>query len=162
MKRKCVTYPFVPKTTNWLLAGQFWALTLSDGTFGCARVIEVPPIELRRSRVEFLAGVIDWHSSDLPTSDSIAGAPCLDQGHAHLRTITRTGGDILGFRDLAADGIEPWLFRGAHFWKNSQVSRGLVPVRPQTPGDNDLPVLATWGYDVPRLIAENRYVTRKR
>jgi hypothetical protein len=161
MKRKPLTYPFVPKTTNWLLAGQFWALPLSDGTFGCARVIEVPPVELRRSRMEFLAGVIDWHSSEMPTSDSIAGAPCLVQGQAHLKAITRTGGEILGFRDLAADGIEPWLFRGAHSWKNSQVSRGLVPVRAQTPGDNDLLVLLTWGYNVPRLIAEKRYVTSK-
>src|SRR5689334_21615414 len=113
MKQKRLTYPFVPKTINWLRTGQFCALPLSDGTFGCARVIEVPSIESRRSRVEFLAGVIDWHSNVLPTSDSIGGARCLKQARAHIRAITRTGGEILGFRDLADDGLEPWLFRGA-------------------------------------------------
>jgi hypothetical protein len=108
--------------------------------------------------MEFLAGVLDWHSTTVPTSDSIAGARCLEQGHAHIRAITRTGGEILGFRDLSEDAIEPWVFRGAHFWKNSQVSRGLVPVRPQMPDDNELPVLSTWGYEVPCVIAEARFV----
>jgi hypothetical protein len=160
MKRKGVSYPFVPKSANWLIAGQFWALPLSDGTFGCARVIEVPSSENRRSRVEFLAGVLDWHSTELPTADSIAGAPCLRQGHAHVRAITRTGGEILGFRDLAADGIEPWLFRGAEFWRNSQVFRGLTPLRAQTPDDDNLPVLSTWGYNVPCVVAEARFVKK--
>src|SRR5262245_34864280 len=113
MKQKHLTYPFVPKTINWLIAGQFWALPLLDGTFGCARVIEIPPVGTRISRMLFFAGVLDWHSTEMPTSDSIAGALCLAQGQAHLRSITRTGGEILGFRDLAADGIEPWVFRGA-------------------------------------------------
>jgi hypothetical protein len=161
MKQKRLTYPFVPKTINWLRAGQFWALPLSDGTFGCARVIEVPPVEFRRSRVEFLAGVIDWHSNVAPTSDSIAGARCLKQARAHIRAITRTGGAILGFRDLAHDRIDPWLFRGAEVWINSQVFQGLTPVRAQTPGDDELPVLSTWGYNFARLIAEKRYVTDK-
>ena len=161
MKTKRIAYPFVPKSANWLIAGQFWALPLSDGTFGCGRVIEVPPFESRTSRVVFLAGVLDWHSTVVPTSDSIAGARCLQQGQAHIRAITRTGGELLGYRDLADDGIEPLLFRGAEFWKNSQVTRGLIPVRPQTLGDNNLPLLSTWGYNVPRIIAEARYVKSK-
>jgi hypothetical protein len=161
MKQKRLTYPFVPKSANWLRAGHFWALPLSDGTFGCARVIEVPAADSGRSRVMFLAGVLHWHSSIVPTPDSIAGAQCLDQGHAHIRAITRTGGEILGFRDLAADHIEPWTFRGAHFWRNSEVYRGLVPVRAQRPEDNDLPVLSTWGYGVPCVIAEARFVEKK-
>ena len=160
MKHKLMAYPFVPKTTKRLIAGQFWSLPLSDGTFGCARVIEVPSLEIPYWRVMFLAGVLDWHSTVKPTSDSIAGAPCLDQGRAHIRAITRTGGEIIGLRELAADGIEPWLFRGALFWKHSEVSKGLVSVRPQTPDDNDLPVLSTWGYSVPLVLAEARFVTR--
>ncbi len=158
MKAKRLNYPFVPKSANWLIAGQFWALPLSDGTFGCARVIEVPPAETRMSRMMFLAGVVDWHSSALPTSDSIAGAQCLDQGQAHIRAITRTGGEILGIRQLAADGIEPWLFRGGSFWRNNEVFRGHTPIRLQTLDDNNLPVLSTWGYEVPRVIAEARFV----
>ena len=160
MKTKRIAYPFVPKSANWLLAGQFWALPLSDGTFGCGRVIEVPLAEARTSRMEFLAGVLDWHSTLMPTSDSIANAKCLKQGHTHIRAITRTGGEILGYRNLVDDKIEPWLFRGAEFWKNSQVSRGLVPVRPQTPDDNDLPILSSWGYNVPCVVAEAHFVRK--
>jgi hypothetical protein len=160
MKQKLLRYPFIPKSANWLLPGQFWALPLSDGTFGCARVIEVPSVEARRSRMEFLAGVLDWHSTERPTADAIVGASCLAQGHVHLRAIIKTGGEILGFRDLSVDRIEPWLFRGAQFWKNSHVYRGLTPVRPQRPDDNDLPVLPTWGYGVARAIAEARFVKK--
>jgi hypothetical protein len=162
MRETRCTYPLVPKSVKWLVAGQFWALPLSDGTFGCGRVIEVPPAATRTSRVLFLAGVLDWHGRVLPTSDSIAGSRCLNQGRAHIRAITRSGGAILGFRELEADGIEPWLFRGAEFWRNSEVCRGLAPVRPQTPGDSHLPVLATWGYEVPTILAEDRFVRVKR
>jgi hypothetical protein len=162
MKIRNLEYPFVPKSANWLISGQFWALPLSDGTFGCGRVIEVPSAEMRFSRMEFLAGVLDWHSNKMPHSDSIAGSRCLDQGHAHIRAITRSGGKVLGFRDLASDGIEPWLFRGAEFWRNSQVCRGLIPIRAQTPDDNRLPVLSTWGYAVACVIAEARFVKKTR
>ncbi len=158
MKTQPLIYPFIPKSANWLLAGHFWALPLSDGTFGCGRVIEVPAAETRTSTMEFLAGVLDWNSTELPTSLSIAQAKCLKQGTAHIRAITRTGGEILGYRDLGEDRIEPWLFRGAEFWKNSQVMRGFSPVRPQTPDDDDLPVLSGWGYKVPCVIGEGRFV----
>lgn len=161
MKSKNRSYPLVPKTANWLVPGQYWALPLSDGTFGCGRVIEVPSTEQRMSRMEFLAGVLDWHSTSIPTSESIAGACCIEQGRAHIRAITLTGGEILGCRDLINDDIEPWLFRGAEYWRNSQVFRGLVPVRSQTPEDVDLPVLSSWGYNVACDIAEIQIVRRK-
>ena len=156
--RKLPEYPFVPKSAAWLRAGEFWALPLSDGTFGCGRVIEVPSKVARRDSMQFLAGVLDWHSTIEPSAESISRAPCLSQGDAHIRAITRSGGKVLGFRDLASDSIEPWEFRGAEFWKNSNVHRGLACIRAQTPADVQLPVLATWGFNVPRLIAESRFV----
>jgi hypothetical protein len=160
MKKRPLLYPVIPKSAGWLVPGQFWALPLSDGTFGCGRVIEVPGPEHRISRMDFLAAVLDWHGRAAPSSTSIAGAPCLAQGRAHIRAITRTGGSILGCRDLAADGITPWLFRGALCHTNSQVFQGLVPLRAQRPTDSELPVRPGWGYDVPRVIAEARFVKR--
>jgi hypothetical protein len=94
MKKREFNYPLVPKSANWLLAGQFWALPLSDGTFGCGRVIEVPSAEIAYTRMEFLAGVLDWHSTVEPSADSIGGAKCFKEGRAHIRAITRTGGVI--------------------------------------------------------------------
>lgn len=160
MTRLRPDYPFTPKSAAWLRVGDFWALPLSDGTFGCGRVIEVPDKAVRRNSMQLLAAVLDWHSNVPPSEESIAGATCLAQGDAHIRAITRTGGQILGCRDLALDQITPWVFRGAHSWKNSRVFRGLVPYRPQTPEDEDLPILGTWGHGVPCMIAESRFVKR--
>jgi hypothetical protein len=140
------------------MPGQFWGIPLSDGSFGCGRVIELKPPGSVGARVMFLAAVLDWHAHQLPTSDAIAGAKCLDQGQAHLKVITETGGSILGHRPLELDGIEPWEFRGAEFHVNSNVHRGMRPLRPQERADRSLPVLSTWGYRVPVIIAEAQFI----
>jgi hypothetical protein len=160
MEREGLEYPLVPKSTSSLVPGQFWALPLSDGSYGCGRVVQLKPASMTGSRRLFLAGVLDWHSTELPTAETIARAACMDQGQAHVRSITETGGSLLGWRDLAADGIEPWLFRGAEGWRNSMVQEGLIPARPQTPEDIDLPVFSTWGLQVAQLIAERRFIER--
>jgi hypothetical protein len=136
------------------MQGQFWALPLRDGSFGCGRVIQLVP----GMRVRFLAGVLDWRGPSSPTSESIAGARCLDQGQAHLKAITETGGSILGYRPLELDQIEPWNFRGAQYHLNSSVMKGLEPIRAQRPEDSCLPVLSTWGYGVPVILVENRFL----
>jgi len=100
---------------------------------------------------------MDWHGDKPPTADSIAGAKCLAQGQANLKAITEAGGSILGHRPLALDNIEPWEFRGAEFHVNSCVHKGLQPLRPQQPEDKCLPVLSTWGYHVPMVIAESHF-----
>jgi len=112
------------------------------------------------NRMIFLAAVLDWRGANEPTSESIERLPCLAQGKAHIRAITRTGGTVLGWRDLDADGIEPWLFRGAELNPNSSVLRGCTPLRPQTPADTDLPVLSAWGYSFAVRIAEARFGLR--
>ena len=157
---RTVIYPFIPRSTSGLLPGQFWAIPLSDGSFACGRVIELIPHGRTGARVMFLARLLDWHDGAPPTSSSIAGAGCLEQAKAHLKTITETGGCILGHRSLELDGIQPWEFRGAQFHFNSNVHRGLLPVRAQRPADRCLPVLGTWGYSVPVVLAESRWVTK--
>jgi hypothetical protein len=101
---------------------------------------------------------MDWHDEKPPTFDGIAGAKCLDQGNAHIKVITESGGAILGHRPLELDHIEPCEFRGAMFHVNSYVLRGLKLLRPQEPSDRSLPVLDTWGYGVPAIIAEKRFI----
>ena len=160
MKSRSTKYPFVPKSTASLVPGQFWALPLSNGLFACGRVIQLAPIGMMGARVSFLGAVLDWVSSSQPTSAAIAGAACVAQGHVHIKAITESGGEILGHRPLELDGIEPWLFRGAHGWQNSSVQEGLIPIRPQTPEDKRLPVFSTWGYDFALGIAEARFVEK--
>ena len=158
--KRSITYPFVPRSTSYLLPGQFWALPLSDGSFGCGRVIETTPRGEIGARTSFLAAVLNWHSSAPPTYEAIAGAKCLDQGSAHLKAITETGGNILGCRPLELDNIEPWLFRRAEFYKNSWLLKGLRLLRPQQQADQCLPVLSGWGYLVPVVIAEKHFIAK--
>ena len=153
-------YPFIPRSAAVLVPGQFWAIPLSDGSFASGRVVQLNPPGGTGSRVMFLAALLDWHGDAPPTTESIAGAKCLAQGQAHVKTITQTGGCILGHRSLESDNIEPWEFRGATFHANSYVYKGLEPLRPQLPADRCLPVLDTWGYHVPVLIAETYFAAK--
>ena len=154
------TYPHVPRSTTALLPGQFWAIPLSDGSFGCGRVIELKESGAVGARVSFLAAVMDWHGDTPPTPDNIAGAKCLAQGEAHLKAITETGGAILGHSPLELDNIEPWEFRGAEFHVNSYMHKGMQPARLQQPADKCLPVLSTWGYHMPVVIAEAHFTKK--
>ena len=64
-----------------------------------------------------------------------------------------SGGQILGFRDLAIDGIEPSLFRDA--WSATCVQRGFDLLRPfDRKKDAELPVFSTWGFGVIKILAE--------
>ncbi|PPK98338.1 hypothetical protein CLV92_10133 [Kineococcus xinjiangensis] len=56
------------------------------------------------SRCSF-ACLMDRVGSTPPTASSVAGARLLRQGTAHMVTITHPGGEVLGNRDLAPDGI---------------------------------------------------------
>jgi hypothetical protein len=152
------TYPFVPLSTATLLPGQFWAIPLSDGSFGCGRVLQLKPPGGIGARTMFLAAVLDWHADVPPTSEAIEGARCLKQGEAHLKAITQTGGRVLGHRPLELDNIEPWEFRGAESHVNSYLYKGLQPLRPQQPADECLPVLSTWGFRMPVVLAEAYFI----
>ena len=56
-------------------------------------------------RVGFVAGLMDWVGDEMPTAEDLAGRPALDQGHAHIKTIVHTGGQILGCLELDEDAI---------------------------------------------------------
>jgi hypothetical protein len=102
---------------------------------------------------------MDWVAPHPPDDQLLAGAQLAAQGKAHVLTIQENGRFILGFRDLALDGIvglqevthrhggTVWLYEGAH------------RLRPATPVEaQELPVLSTWGFKVITLLAEQRFV----
>ena len=154
-------YPFVPKSNANLWAGQFWAVPLSDGHFGCGRVLDVPPtgdLHVPANARMFLAGLLDWVGPQPPSTESIAGAVLIAQGFAHIKTILTTGGVILGWRDLEADGIVPQHWRSHVAGGTVWVYEGARRLRPATGGDRDLPVMSTWGYSVLQLLADQRLV----
>ena len=106
----------------------------------------------------FLAGLLDWVGPRPPTDQSIAGAQLNAQGFAHIKTILTTGGEVLGWRDLAADGIVPAAWRSHEAGGTVWVYEGARRLRPATAEDRELPVMGTWGYSVLRLLAEQQFV----
>lgn len=141
------SYPFKPTSTAKLQPGDFWALPLADGRFGCGRVIAMKADAGPGQRSMLLAGVMDWVGTSPPSVDSLAGCATRAQGQIHLRSIWETGGEILGNRPLEADGIEVGEFLSEQPGRNCMLMRGYDVVRPATSDEQlRLPVFPTWGY----------------
>lgn len=142
-----LSYPFKPRSSASLRPGDFWALPLSDGRFGCGRVIALKPKAGTGSRSMLLAGLMNWVGSRPPSSEGLAGRMTVAQGEIHLRSIWETGGEILGNRELDEDGIEPDRFLSEWPGPNCMLMRGYEVVRRATPEEQrSLPVFSTWGY----------------
>lgn len=93
-------FPFTPKSTAHVLAGDFWGIPLwRGGWYACGRVLRVWD-----SRVLFTIGLLDWCEPVPPTADKIAGARVLEHGKAHIKTVAHTGEALLGHRPLEDDG----------------------------------------------------------
>ena len=110
-------YPFKPKSTGNIEQGHFWAVPLGDGKYSCGIVLSLVSNESKRDSRMFLAGLLDWVGNSLPQESSLVDCSVLDKGFAHIKTITETGGEILGKveRDLgypkvvgSTDTITTW------------------------------------------------------
>ena len=99
------SYPFRPKSTSALEPGQFWAVPIAGGNFGCGRVLQLGGSEVPSKRRAFFGGLQDWIGDAPPTAESIAGSGIARFGIMHLKAITEVGGEILGHRPLDLDGI---------------------------------------------------------
>jgi hypothetical protein len=109
-------FPFAPKSTAHVRAGDFWAIPLRrGGWYACGRVLRVWD-----SRVNLTVGLLDWCEPVLPTPDNIAGARVLRYSMIHIKSGRLTGGELLGHRPLVQDGGweslvgEPDLGPGVH------------------------------------------------
>jgi len=156
-----IGYPFEPRSIARLLAGQFWAVPLSDGRHACGRVLHVPgkADSLYLNARIFLAALMDWSGSGPPTSEAIAGRGILAQGRMHVAAIRDTGSLIIGQRDLELDGLTGlreishrdggtvWLYQGGR------------RLRPATEEERrTMPVMSVWGRQVIQLLAERHFV----
>ena len=156
-------YPFIPKSSAYLEPGQFWAIPLSDGRFGCGRILAVPrepdPNLMVGTRA-FLAGLLDWVAERPPDGDAIAGTRLVAQGFAHIKAITTTGGSVLGLRPLQLDGIVPARWKSHQAGGTVWVYEGATRLHPITPDERSFPIISIWGYSFIRDLAERRFVGR--
>ena len=142
-------YPFLPKSSQRLTPGGFWAIPLMDGSFGCGVVLELHPKGIPGSKVAFLTGLLNWHGMSPPTSEALAGSRTLEQGVAHILAITQTDGEVLGNRQLVLDGIEPWFFVDGDV-----IRKGFTRLRKWKRQDAGCyPALSWWSYDVIQIYA---------
>ncbi|WP_139798674.1 hypothetical protein [Andreprevotia lacus] len=127
MSERAIAYPFVPKSTRPLKRGQFWSIPLASGLFGAGCVVGRESGEGKPSRRSFVAGVVCWLGTREPTAADLEGLPLLRFAFAHLKVITESGGLILGEANL-------------QFGEAPEAAEALS--------------LSTWGYGVPRVLAE--------
>ena len=104
----------------------------------------------------FLAGLLDWVGDGPPNATTIAGARVMQQGFAHVITIRKTGGVVLGRR--SPEYWVPALSRSHQMGPDVWIYRGYTPVRPAERSDAALPVSGTWGYSVIGVLAEAIFV----
>ena len=88
-------FPFSPKSTVRLWPGDFWAIPLSGGRFGCAVVTDVIRTG-RASRTAFVVGLVDWAGALPPTVGDVASAKVFTQGLTGIGAFAVTGAQVLG------------------------------------------------------------------
>jgi hypothetical protein len=56
-------------------------------------------------RTGCVVGLMDWIGDAPPTADDLVGRGVLEQAKTRFEAISKTGGEVLGERDLHADGL---------------------------------------------------------
>jgi hypothetical protein len=157
-------YPFEPKSNTFLVPGQYWGIPLSNGRWACGRVLAI-----KKESDEYfpgnsrtlLAALMDWQGDQPPTADGIAGRKVVAQGWAHILTIQKNGRLILGHRELALDDIRGLRAVSHRGGGTVMLYEGALPLRPATREEAaNMPVFATWGYNVISILAERLFVKR--
>jgi hypothetical protein len=65
-------------------------------------------------RVGVVIGLMDWVGDEPPERNGLAGRQILEQAASRFDAITLTGGQVLGIRPLALDGLVANPFDGVH------------------------------------------------
>jgi hypothetical protein len=155
-------YPFVPKSTSYMMEGQFWDIPLSNGKYACGRVLQFDTSTGKKNSRTFLAGLMNWVGENLPTFDAIAGAKLLEQGAVHVRTIEFIGGAVRGLRQLELDNITPLLELSHMPLNDCWLMRGFDRLRLATLEERkSLYIHSTWGLGVIKILAETYFVQKR-
>jgi len=152
-------YPFVPKSTAYLKEGQIISIPLSDGSYACGRILQLKVDGEKRDSRMFIAGLMDWHGSEMPCSEAISGAKILAHGQVHVKTVKECGAEIVGERDLGEDNIQIPLSLDQSPGRNCRLRRGYDLLDMASDMEQStLQVFSTWGYKVMKNLAEHHYV----
>jgi hypothetical protein len=137
-------YPIKPKSTSKMEQGQFWSVPIGDGRFSCGVVLAVVVNSGKKDSRIFLAGLLDWVGDFPPSAEKLDECSVLDKGFAHIKTITETGGELLGKLEIdlgflevvsETDSINTWGY-------NSIAKGGEVSCQQLTSGSTGLILLS--------------------
>jgi hypothetical protein len=142
-------YPFTPKSNSKLKRGQFWTIKLSNGRFAAGVVLDIPAKEVADTKT-FFAGLLNWVGASKPTKAELESSKIevVEQGVAHIKTITGDGEQIEGEVDLekCAVSIRPEVDSIAYS-KYSQILKGFQIIGKALPVDHErCKTRSTWGY----------------
>jgi Immunity protein 26 len=99
-------YPFSPKSNIKLEIGEFWAIKLSNGKYGCGVILDLPSKEDKNTK-GFFIGLLNWVSPEKPSPLDLETTEIrlLEQGEAHIKTITKRDEQIIGKINLDKTNI---------------------------------------------------------
>jgi hypothetical protein len=161
MKNKSKTYPFTPKSNAYLEKGEFWAIALSNGKYGCGIILDIPKRGLYTTK-SFFIGLLDWIGDNKPNQADLERKPIklLKQYDASIKTITVHNEQILGKIDLEQNNIEIFVqVNIGHCSIHSRLLKGYEDLGEANEKDYEiLTVQATAGYRVINLLAEKYLV----
>ena len=147
-------YPFVPRSTTYLVPGQYWSIPLSNVLFACGRVLQLRDGNSRN----FIAGLMDWSGEEPPSAATIRGCKLIAHGQVHVKTIHENDGEILGCLSLEESGIEVPLSLDEAPGADCHLRRGFDVLRiASVQEQRELSVFSTWGYGAIRIRAEQAF-----
>jgi len=159
-----MTYPFIPKSNKKITPGDYWITKLSNESFAVGIVIDIPPADLKLTK-EIIIGLLDWNKNSTPKIEDLRNSKILDQGHAHIKTITENSNGILGNLNLEKANIEPKILIDSYGANNTEwnLMKGYKIIKSFKESDTEKYKMASfWGYDYLNQIAENIFVLKNK
>jgi|SRR5690606_20997073 hypothetical protein len=146
-------FPLIPQKSSDVEDGDFFSIPLSDGRFGCGRVLSILRKSGKRTKT-LLCGLHDWAGPNHPEPQDIDGTPIIEQGVMSLEAIAWVKGSVLGWKDLSEDGLKPLLQVEAGRLLAGFEDMGPLP-------ENELKKYSRrtiYGLGVIRILAEHHFV----
>ncbi len=149
-------YPVNIKTNSKLKIGYYWPIVLSDGSISLGIILDLPKEKYTGSTVMFIAGLLDWNNTRLPTVEELKKCKVIKAGNASIKIIEQNGQIITGFIDLDNTEIKmPLMVDTGIYNKTTYIVNGYTKVRLVKENEfSDYECLSTWGLNVINILAE--------
>ncbi|WP_445364512.1 Imm26 family immunity protein [Microbulbifer sp. ANSA003] len=146
-------YPHIPKKASEIKEGEFFYIPLSNGSFACGRLLAIEKKSGRKTK-SILVGLHDWAGENYPTKEDIHNCAIIEQGVMHINSIGHVGGQVIGFKPLSEDNLEPMPQFEAGYLIQGFDNLGEIP----TEEYDNYTRRVTYGLNVIRLKAEHHFI----